>query len=317
MTLSLIPQIIGLDWGTTSLRAYLIADGGTVVECSSRPWGIQNVPDGNFAKALSDTIGDWRIRHASLPIIASGMIGSRGGWREVPYAPCPADPSTLAAGLLTVELMDGCVHLVPGVIHRGEFPNVMRGEETQILGALAGDPILASLSLVVLPGTHSKWVLICNGLIESFLTHMTGELFAILREHSILGRPVRETLPEKSDDAFLRGLHAAKSSAAEGLSTRLFSARSLFLTGELLAEHTLEYLSGLLIGEEIRSALVTHDPASLPPIVLIGDRDLCSRYQTSFAKFGLHRVRVLEDTAPRGLWMIAQAHGLVSSTTHS
>ena len=313
MVHSLTPQIIGLDWGTSSLRAYLIADGGTVLECRSRPWGIQHVPDGDFAKALSDTIGDWQATPAGLPIIASGMIGSREGWREVPYTPCPADPSTLAAGLLTVEAGNGCVHLVPGVIQEGTFPNVMRGEETQILGALAGDPQLAGLSLVVLPGTHCKWVFVRNGLIASFSTHMTGELFAILREHSILGRPAREATPQKSDMAFLLGLRAARDAAAEGLSARLFSARSLFLTGELPAEHTLEYLSGLLIGEEIRSALATSHPASLPPIVLIGERGLCSRYQTSLAEFGLQGVRVLEDTAPLGLWRIAQAHGLVQS----
>lgn len=113
----------------------------------------------------------------------------------------------------------------------------MRGEETQILGALAGDPHLANLSLVVLPRTHSKWVLVRNGLIESFSTHMTGELFAILREYSILGRPAREAIQGKSDEAFNRGLHAARDAAAEGISSRLFSVRSLFLTDEHPAEH--------------------------------------------------------------------------------
>ncbi|MCE9518120.1 MAG: 2-dehydro-3-deoxygalactonokinase [Verrucomicrobia bacterium] len=311
MAHSLAPQIIGLDWGTSTLRAYLLADGGAIVESAARPWGIQHVPDGNFAKMLSDTIGGWQIRHAGLPIIASGMIGSRGGWREVPYASCPVDPATLAAGLLTVESINGCVHLVPGVIQRGTIPNVMRGEETQILGALAREPQLADHSLAVLPGTHSKWVLVRNGLIESFSTHMTGELFAILREHSILGRPARETSLQKSDEVFLRGLSAARDAKDEGISARLFSTRSLFLTGELPAEHTLEYLSGLLIGEEIRSALATQDTASLPPIVLIGDGALCSRYQMCLTEFGARQVRLLEDTAPHGLWLIARAHGLV------
>jgi 2-dehydro-3-deoxygalactonokinase len=317
MAHSLTPQIIGLDWGTSSLRAYLIADGGAVIECRSCPWGIQHVPDGDFAKALSDTISAWQTAHAGLPIIASGMIGSRGGWREVPYTPCPVDPSTLAAGLLSVASINGLVHLVPGVIQPGSLPDVMRGEETQILGALAEELKLASLSLVVLPGTHCKWVFVRNGLIQSFSTHMTGELFAILREYSILGRPAREATPQKSDEAFLLGIRVARDAAAGGLSGRLFSARSLFLTGELPAGHTIEYLSGLLIGEEIRSALAAHTPASLPPILLIGDRDLCSRYQMGLAEFGLPRVRVLENTAPRGLWMIAQAHGLVQSTTNS
>lgn len=305
-------QIIGLDWGTSSLRAYLISDSGAVLDRRQRPWGIQGVPGGDFARALMDTVKDWP---PDLPIIASGMIGSRGGWREVPYAPCPADPSTLAAGLLTVESSPWSVHLVPGVIQHGAISNVMRGEETQILGALTGDPQVASHSLVVLPGTHCKWVLVRNGIIESFSTHMTGELFAILREHSLLGRPALEVMPQKSDEAFLKGVHAAKDAAAEAISARLFSVRSLFLTGELAAEQTLEYLSGLLIGEEIRSALVMHDATSLPPIVLIGDPGLCLRYQTSFAAFGLQGVRILGDSAPQGLWAIAKAHGLIPSAT--
>jgi len=317
MAHTLTPQIIGLDWGTSSLRAYLIAEGGAVIESLSCPWGIQQVPGGDFAKALSGTISAWQTAHAGLPIIASGMIGSRGGWREVPYIPCPVDPSTLAAGLLSVASSNGLVHLVPGVIQPGSLPDVMRGEETQILGALAGGVTLASVSLVVLPGTHSKWVFVRNGLIQSFSTHMTGELFALLREHSILGRPAREASPRKSDEAFLLGIRVARDAAAGGLSGRLFSARSLFLTGELPARHSLEYLSGLLIGEEIRSALAAQAPAPLPPILLIGDRDLCLRYQTGFAEFGLPPVRVLEDTAARGLWMIAQAHGLVQSPTHA
>jgi len=302
------PQLIGLDWGTSSLRAYLISDGGTVIESRSKPWGIQHVPNGDFASALGAIIADWP---QGLPLIAAGMIGSRGGWREVDYVLCPADLADLAAGLRRVESAHGTLHLVPGVIHQGTLPDVMRGEETQILGALADHPQLARLSLIVLPGTHSKWVRVRNGLIESFTTHMTGELYGSLREYSILGRPTRDIAPQPSDEVFIRGLQTAKLAAAEGLSARLFSARSLFLTGQLPAEHTLEYLSGLLIGEEIRSVLASCDPASLPPVVLIGDSALTARYQLSLAQFSLSRSLILGDTAPIGLWLIARAYQLV------
>lgn len=285
-----------------------MADDGTVIESRSKPWGIQHVPDGDFASALAATIADWP---QGLPLIASGMIGSRGGWSEVAYVPCPADPSTLAAGLLRVESSSGTIHLVPGVIQQGPLPNVMRGEETQILGALAAHPHLAKHSLVVLPGTHCKWVMVRNGLIESFTTHMTGELFAILRDHSILGRPARDVAPQPNSEIFIRGLHAAKLPAAEGISSQLFSVRSLFLTGQLPAEHSLDYLSGLLIGEEIRSALATCDPASLPPVILIGDSSLTARYQLSLAQFALPPSLILEDTAALGLWLVARAHNLV------
>ena len=313
MHLSLPPQLIGVDWGTSSLRAYLMGDDGVVIDTRSDSWGIRNIPDRDFSKALSDSIGDWFPVCNELPIIASGMIGSRGGWREIPYSSCPADPQTLAAGLLTVEFGLGEIHIVPGVLQQEPMPDVMRGEETQILGALAKHPHLAESSLFVLPGTHCKWVLVRNGLIESFSTHITGELFAALKNHSILGQPALEAKPEKCDEAFLRGIRTAKNSACEAVSSRLFSVRSLFLTGAIKAEHTLEYLSGLLIGEEIRSALSSFDDTSLPTIMLIGDAALCSRYETSLAEFNYHQVHILQDTAARGLWEIAKAQGLVQS----
>jgi 2-dehydro-3-deoxygalactonokinase len=308
MNPTLKPHLIGLDWGTSSLRAYLMADGGHVVESRAKPWGIQQVPNGDYVGALSAMIADWP---QGLPIMASGMIGSRGGWREVPYVPCPAEPSKLASGLLRIDSPNGAVHLVPGVIQQGALPDVMRGEETQILGALADHPQLAKFSLVVLPGTHSKWVRIRDGLIESFATHMTGELFSSLRDHTILGRPARDVAQQSSEAVFIRGIQTAKLAGAEGLSARLFSTRSLFLTGQLPAEHTLDYLSGLLIGEEIRSALATCDSASMPPIILIGDSVLTARYQLSLAQFSLPRSIILQDTAPKGLWLIARAHQLI------
>lgn len=302
------PKLIGLDWGTSSLRAYLMAAGGIVIESRSEPWGIQNISDGNYAGALADITAGWP---EGLPMIASGMIGSRGGWREVPYISCSADLASLAAGLLPVETPSGTVHLVPGVLQQGSLPDVMRGEETQILGALADHPELAKLSLAVLPGTHSKWVRLRKGLIDSFTTHMTGELFSSIRDHTILGSPARDVVQQSSEEIFIRGIDTARLAGAEGLSARLFSARSLYLTGQLPAEHTLEYLSGLLIGEEIRSALATCDPASFPPITLIGNSALSARYQLALEQFSLPRSLIIDDSAHIGLWLIACIHKLV------
>ena len=311
------PRLIGLDWGTSSLRGYLLGENGAIQETRSCPWGILHTPGGDFGAAFRDLVGDWRARWPGLPVLASGMIGSRQGWREVPYVECPADPARIAGGLLAFETGCGELHLVPGLLQQGELPDVLRGEETQIIGAMALEPQLAGHGLLVLPGTHSKWAVLREGRIESFATHMTGELFALLRDHSILGKPAREDAPDVSRDAFLRGVRNAVGSGAESVSARLFTARSLFLTGSLRAAHTLEYLSGLLIGEELRSVLARFQGGDLPPVVLLGEGSLCERYREAMAECGITRIRVLEHTAPAGLWQIAVAAGLLQSECYS
>ena len=307
--------LIALDWGTSSLRAYLLGSGGEVQEIRSWPWGIQHTPAGDFATAFRTAVGDWRERWPHVPAIAAGMIGSRQGWREVPYVDCPTDPTSIAAGLFAFDTGCGSLHIVPGVMQRGDLPNVLRGEETQIVGALALEPALADHSLLVLPGTHSKWVSICKGRIERFATYMTGELFAVLRDHSILGRPARESGPTagqpSNEEAFCRGLRVARESGAEGIASRLFTTRSLFLAGDLPAIQTLDYLSGLLIGEELRSVIAGLGGAACPPLVLIGDAALCGRYAEALKECGSDRVQILENTAPAGLWQIAGAAGLL------
>lgn len=317
------PKLIGLDWGTTSLRGYLLDAEGRVIDAVAKPWGIQHLPAGGFAGALEGSVAGWRGRGQSmrsLPIVAAGMVGSRQGWREVPYVDCPADAAAIARGLLAFESEAGRIHLVPGVIQRGPLPNVLRGEETQIIGAMAREPALAAESLVVLPGTHAKWVRVREGRIVGFETFMTGELFAVLRDHSLLGRPAREASAEGTDaeatrHAFHRGLTVARESGAGGIASRLFTTRSLFLTGALPASATLDYLSGLLVGEEIRTVVATHGGPRLPPLLLIGDEALCLRYRAALAAFGVDGARVFGDSAAAGLWQIAKNAGLLSGTT--
>jgi 2-dehydro-3-deoxygalactonokinase len=313
------PGLIALDWGTSSLRAYLLDSSGAARESRCWPWGIQHTPAGDFATAFRTAVGDWRERWPDVPAMAAGMIGSRQGWREVPYVDCPADLAGIAAGLLAFDTGCGTLHLVPGVMQRGALPNVLRGEETQVVGALALEPALADHSLLVLPGTHSKWVNICRGRIERFATYMTGELFAVLREHSILGRPARESGPAAGEpiheEAFRRGLRIARESGSEGVASRLFTTRSLFLAGDLPAAQTLDYLSGLLIGEELRSVVAGLGGAACPPLVLIGEAALCGRYAEALKECGIDRLHILENTAPAGLWQIAGAAGLLP--THS
>ncbi|RKR03393.1 2-keto-3-deoxygalactonate kinase [Kushneria sinocarnis] len=313
------PRLIAADWGTSSLRAWLLDDQGDILESRAEPWGIQQLPDGDFAGAWRRIAGGWRTQYPALPALACGMIGSRGGWREVPYVDCPAAPEQLAEGLVEFDTGTGPLTLVPGIMQHSNgatatLPNVMRGEETQVLGALERQPALRDEALLVMPGTHCKWVTVRDGRITDFTTHMTGELFAVLREHSILGRPAREVATEASEAAFGDGLDVARQCGAAGISGALFSVRSRVLAGELAVEHSLEYLSGLLIGEELRSVLVGRD--SCPPLMLIGDDSLCRRYRLALARFGIDDVQPMADAGIAGLWRIAHTAGLVSDRGH-
>jgi len=311
--------LIALDWGTSSLRAWLLDAHGQVLDQRAERQGIMQIADGDFARVYHDLVAEWVQTHGPLPALACGMIGSRNGWVEAPYVDTPADPSTLANQLTRIDTGAGPLHIVPGVMQaeRGtQLPDVMRGEETQVLGALAGHPALGDDALLVLPGTHCKWVVIQQGRVTGFTTYMTGELFAVLREHSILGRPAREAgdaaTPSESDTqarAFALGVDTAREAGATGIAAVLFSTRSRMLVGELQASDTLSYLSGLLIGDELRSVFSCLQDT--PSLCLIGDANLCDRYTRALARFDRHDAILIEDAARHGLWQIAQAAHLV------
>lgn len=307
-----VAKLIALDWGTSSLRAYLLGDDGRVVDSQARPWGIMATPDGDFAKALEAVTGDWRRRQPNLPLIAAGMIGSTQGWREIPYVACPAGLDELAAAVAHQSAAE--LPIVPGMALDGAIPDVMRGEETQIVGALALDQSLRDHSLLVLPGTHSKWVRVQDERVTAFTTHLTGELFAVLSAHSILGRPAMQAGAAASDapgasEAFDRGVLAVRDNPERSLSGLLFSTRSLVVGRRLPAEYSLHYLSGLLLGEEVRSALAGRRMGK-GRLALIGDGPLCQRYLRAFGLFGIHGVSVITEAAAAGLWRIAERAGI-------
>jgi 2-dehydro-3-deoxygalactonokinase len=303
------PSLIALDWGTTALRASLLADDGLVVDTRAEPWGILHVPHGDFAAALESVTADWRGQWPGLPAIAAGMIGSANGWVEVPYRLIPAGVDELASALGAVP--GAGLRVVPGVAQQGEHPDVMRGEETEIVGALASHASLAACAVLVLPGTHSKWVRVNDGRITHLSTYLTGELFAVLRDHSILGRAPMQLAGDASraarDEAFARGVHAAHRSP-RGVAPLLFTARALVLTDRLAGDASLHYLSGLLIGDELRCGLL--DDGS--PAALVGDAALCERYRTALTLLGIHDVPIIERAASLGLWTIACRAGLVA-----
>jgi 2-dehydro-3-deoxygalactonokinase len=301
--------LIGLDWGTSSLRAYRLDAAGRIAETRARPWGIRQLPDGGFDAALAAVTDGW----PALPRLACGMVGSRGGWREMPYLDLPAGAARLGGSLGRLRAADGGdVHLVPG-LRDPHGPDVMRGEETQLAGALALRPALAGAATFILPGTHSKWATVRDGAIAGFRTLMTGELFAVLRQHSILGAGAAEAAADP--DAFARGAIAARDSGAAGALSRLFSARALMLDGALAPDAVPDYLSGLLVGEEFRAALADGLARRGAPLQLVGDPALCERYRRAAAHFDIELAPPLEDAAAHGLWRLAVQAGLVRSVS--
>jgi 2-dehydro-3-deoxygalactonokinase len=236
--------LIGLDWGTSNCRAFRIARDGAVLETRTAAQGILAVKDGNFAAAYEALVGDWLKAHAA-PVLMCGMIGSRQGWIEAPYVELPADAEQLARNLIKVPGTNAAI--VPGLVGDALAGgrDVIRGEETQIVGALDAD------ALYCLPGTHSKWVSVEQNSIVRFATFMTGEVYGVLRQHSILGRLMEN---EAHDDAaFSAGIERGRK--AGGLLHQLFSVRTDGLFGAQLPTALASYLSGLLIGHELRAAL--------------------------------------------------------------
>jgi 2-dehydro-3-deoxygalactonokinase len=322
-------QLIALDWGTTSLRAYKLGAGGVVLEQRALSSGIMQLPktprvinggacaDG-FELAFEEACGDWLDAQPELPVIACGMVGSAQGWREAAYCETPANVANLGNSLQTLVSLRGTrVHIVPGVIQRSRLPNVMRGEETQVLGVLQNLSAEAGGDLLIgLPGSHSKWVEVVEGCITHFDTFMTGEVFAVLSEHSILGRTQQQGAAFDGL-AFDRGVQVALSADGElGVLSTLFSARTLGLTGELAPTAQADYLSGLMIGHEL-AALATvqrrRNSVHLPSIILIGNAQLCARYGRALDACGFARVTLAEQATERGLWQLALAAGLLDS----
>ena len=299
------PALIGIDWGTSSLRAFLIGTQGEVLDSVSTGEGIMQIPDRNFDAVFDRLVGSFPS-NAGLPIVVSGMITSRNGWVETPYITMPTGPEHLARSLVRHQSQSGAlIHFVTGATTEHiSGPDVMRGEETQIIGSAA---LGLSDGVFVMPGTHSKWVHVAGGKIQDFATYMTGEVFASLKDHTILG-----TLMEVGDfdlPAFQKGVSAAQDRRANLLHD-LFHVRTLPLMGKLKETETADFLSGLLIGTEIVAALRKNEAAKR--VTIVGRNDLADRYEIALQAVGISCHRAPDDIAAKGHFLIAQAAGLLT-----
>ncbi len=299
------PALIGIDWGSSSFRAYRMASDGATLDAIATADGIASIAPGGFPAAFRRLLGAWLDERPALPILASGMVGSRNGWREAPYVTCPADPRAIAERLVAVEVDGRRVLIVPGLSYEDENgePDVMRGEEVEILGIAE-----AGARLVVLPGSHSKWAVVLDGRVQRFQTFVTGELFAALRDHTLIGAFARAAPPQTPGAAFIHGVKRGASAGGGGLLGALFGARSLPLMGKLAEADAAEYLSGLLIGAEIAAARQLFPEESAH---VAGANALVERYLAEFAALGAPASAAAPHAAARGLFVVARQAGLL------
>ena len=267
-------KLVAVDWGTSRLRAWLVDDGGKAIAEADSDQGIGALSGGHEAE-FESLVASWPM----VPAIMAGMVGSRQGWREAAYVPCPATPAALAASFLRFSTGGARpIAIVPGLVFHAAWRDgdVIRGEETQMIGMIDREPAFAGT--VIMPGTHSKWARIDRGTIVDFQTFITGELFALLSEKSFLRHSVAggdSDLAASPDFAL-----AIERTTGEALPfvASLFSVRTRQLLGSVSREHNLAYLSGLAIGGEIAAA---HELGALGPgtaIRIIGSRSLARAY---------------------------------------
>ena len=268
---------IAVDWGTTNRRAYKIDASGACIDEFEDDKGVSSLEKDTFPEAVAEI----RERLGDLPLLLAGMIGSNRGWCEAPYVPSPAGIDDLAGGLKWAGEREA---IVPGVSYRhGERADVMRGEEVQLLGAVAAEMIPPDC-LVCHPGTHNKWASVEGGRISSFRTVMTGELFSLLRKHSILADLLDDEA--EADDSFRAGVRHALEH--EDLPAELFSVRARVLLGAAQSEDAPSYASGLLIGTDVRIGL----GSGRGEVIVMGRPELTRLYAAAIGEAGARPIEL-------------------------
>ncbi len=287
--------IVGIDWGSTNCRAYLI-EAGAVIDSWSGARGVKSITDGRYSEVFEQILAPWRGQFNTVYL--SGMITSRTGWCETPYAKCPINLKDLHGQART--LIQGGVRLyfMPGLCQFGEHPDVMRGEELQLLGL----PPESDRRTVVMPGTHSKWAIVHDQQVERFRTIPTGEFYDLVLNHSLAGQLAAGDSFDAItfDDAVQRGFQNAVPVSD------LFLARSRVILGRLEPDAVASFVSGLLIGNEIREGSIAF-PHWRDQLTLIGEPVLCRLYARAFNELGASARTLSADFVSKGFVRIANS----------
>ena len=304
-----VPVLVGVDWGTTNARAYVLDANGSIMAQTDDhvggSAGIMHVRDADFPEAFNRLIEALPLMPpVEVPVVLSGMITSRQGWFETPYVDCPASIGDVTEVAEIQHHEDRTLIFAPGLTYEDEtgVHDVMRGEELQVLGALAGGGNPAEIDVFCLPGTHSKWVWAAGERIDRFRTVMTGEVFSALCNHTILGR----LMGARSHDAaaFLQGAELGQ--AGGYVLHDIFAARTQSLFDELRPDALAAYLSGLLIGHEVAAMAGSLDSGTV--VGLIGGAALADRYRVVLELAGF-KVETLDNAVvtTRGQLALARA----------
>ncbi len=284
--------IVG-DWGTSRLRLWL-RQGKSVIHRRDGP-GVSALTD-TPEKTFLDLVGDWREAGPTSALLC-GMVGSRIGWVEAPYATCPAGPADVADKTIRIEAGGLPVTIIPGLSCTNPLggPDVMRGEETQVFGALALDEALRTgRHLLVLPGTHNKWTVVEDGKIMGFVTAPVGETFALLKQHSTLAAG-GGSQADGSAEGFARGLSRIAEHGAARLTHLMFETRSRQLLDGLSPADAMGYLSGLLVGADVAAARDWFGP--MDAVTVIGAGALSDLYVQALAQIDVGATVVDGDAA--------------------
>jgi 2-dehydro-3-deoxygalactonokinase len=301
-------KLIAIDWGTSRLRAWLVDVDGRVLADAENDKGIGAIDRGHEA-IFESAVAGW----PTVPAIMAGMIGSRQGWREAAYVPCPTTPAALATKITRLDTASGRpVAIVPGLVLAAPTRDgdVIRGEETQMIGLIDREPAFSGTA--ILPGTHSKWARIEKGVIVDFQSFITGELFELLSRKSFLRHSVA------ADDGDLSAAPGfalgVKRTAKDGLPflSALFSVRTRQLLGNVRPEDNLAYLSGIVIGGEIAAARTIRRLDPTTPVRIVGARSLARAYHAALQSLGFETVALDGDRLVLdGLVHLARGIGLL------
>ncbi len=296
-------RFIVADWGTTRFRGYLM-ENETVLDQVSSNEGVSALEKGQHRDVFLKHCGRWLEAEPHAPVLLVGMVGSREGWVEAPYASCPAGPAEIAGALVPVDLENGRKgHIIPGLFCEPApgASDVMRGEETLVMGTGVEDGLICSA------GTHPKWILMKNGRIERFATYMTGEMYALLREHSMIGRPATEPEDPKGFDLGLDAADRNQGDNGVGLLHLLFSARASVVSRRMDSNLLAPYLSGLLTGDEINGALSQFGRPSSVTILAAPER--ADLYVHALERHGIKaEIKVPQEALIAGLARIVRQH---------